>query len=776
MFVALLLYTQMSQPLPDINPNIVTKSTVEFALDTVANSYDPSTESQYTDFSLVDVDGSRDIISFLERPIKMTGGVLQTTDTGTLWSVDPMVYLASQWAPKLSGIQLFRADIEITITVNALKFQTGRYIVGFLPSLGVPIGSANFNQWEHMHRATLCQITQLPHVEIDVACQTSATLVLPWKQVLVAWPNQTNRNPQVGFGRLFLYPYSPMGASGSSSTAGYTVWARMTNVSLSVPTVTQSGSAGEIEQKKAGLGPISSILSRVSKASSILGAIPMISPYANTVAWTSKILSGAASAMGWSKPLDLRPSMPMVRRQLAFSATTDQPSSAQPLGLVSDNRVVANVLPGIDSVDELSIDYIKQKPAYFTKFVWSQTSNAEDVLATIPVNPVKYYGYSDGYTIVPCGYPTKFFSLWRGGLKFKIKIVKNTFYTGRLSFSFVPFETGGSSPALTEATAKFTHRAIVDVVESSEFEFEVPFVSSKLYLTNSQNTGSLFISVVDPLRAPDNCPTAVDVLLEISGSSDLEYADYDLDLVSLYAPYSIQSGDVCSNPPMQLGRAAVSTSSSLHPASVAIGESIRSLRQIAKVFNVFRPYSPLLRDGTKSISFAPFVLPFVAATSAAPGAISRPLYKADVLTLVGGLYSGSTGGSRVNLLPLDASATSPQVLGTGIAHNSNISATQALVPTADTLPWVRQLHFLHQEPVVDVNVPAYMTTVGRNNAASLINETFGVTNSEGSSRVQVVSSTLATPAWSGAYLIARQASDDWNAYGFVSTPLLIVDQ
>lgn len=322
--------------------------------------------------NLVTISGADNIKTFLERPTIIQNGILQTTDNGKIWSLDPIIaLLASVKADKLKNIFMFKADLEIVLNVNAVRFQTGRYILAFVPSMGIPIGSTGFQTFMRMHTATKSQVTQLHHVEIDIATQTHVTLQIPWMSVLAAFPNQTNLTNPVGFGMLFLYPYRALRAGSGDSTAGFTCWASFKNIILSAPTVTQAPSLGEMEQKAAGIGPVAAALGKVAKVATILGEIPLLTMAATQVGWTASIMARAANVFGWSKPIELQKVQYVAPRLLHYIANSDQISTAVPMGLLSDNRVSSAPTACIPKHDEMALDFIKQIFAWYDSFDWS---------------------------------------------------------------------------------------------------------------------------------------------------------------------------------------------------------------------------------------------------------------------------------------------------------------------------------------------------------------------------------------------------------------------
>jgi hypothetical protein len=58
-------------------------------------------------------------------------------------------------------------------------------------------------------------ITQLPHVEFDIACDTEVDLVIPWTSPtssMLLYDGQTYEEGagDLTFGKVVIYPYSPL--------------------------------------------------------------------------------------------------------------------------------------------------------------------------------------------------------------------------------------------------------------------------------------------------------------------------------------------------------------------------------------------------------------------------------------------------------------------------------------------------------------------------------------------------------------------------------------
>jgi len=747
------------------SPDIITPAPTSTFVDNAGSQVEsPPVVDNNTLFSLVDIDGSRDLVSFLERPVMFQAGNLTTLDSGKLFILDPFLRLMQAWSNKLVGVYLVKADVEIVVKVNAVRFQAGRYIGAFVPSLGRSTADQAWTSWLNMHTANLMQITQLPHVEIDVATQTAATLEIPFQYVRAAWTNQSNLATSESFGSFFLYPYVPMVSAGTASTASYTVWGRFKNISLSAPTITQAGSPGEAEQRAAGIGPVSRTLQSVAKASDIMGSLPVIGAGFNNLAWVSNVLSRAANVFGWSKPINLSANHYFVQRPVFSIQNVDQLSTANPISLVSTNRVKPYPI-GHSVYDEMSLDYVKTKYAFSSKFLWKMTDTPTTILKTIQCSPDHQEVFALGYSQTPVAFPLNFFQQWRGGLKFRFKFVKNEFYSGRIGFVFIPFGTGGNTPIAANIDyGRYTNRVIVDVRDGNEFEISVPYTHGAAYLGNAEKFGSLVAFVVDALVAPDTVANQINVIVEVAGMDDMEYADPWLKPINLYAPAVTQSGTT-EVPTFSLGKPQAYT---LTPSSLAIGEKIESLRQLVKHLNMLPSTGAIPFDITKAQFLTAFGIPFKAQLVTNADPLLTANFQADNYSLISACYAGQTGGVRVQLLPIGNTT----VTTAAVVHGHFTGAMYQKV-TALSSRYFRYIVDFSKEFLVDINLPAYNPTAGRATAALMACEGAGINPSGVGVATEAVGvQAISYGSWLGDHIWGRQASDDWNAYVFLATPLL----
>lgn len=699
------------------------------------------------------VPGASSIVDFLEKPTKVYTGALSTSDTGTMLTMDVWTAVVSDpyKLQKLLGVYLVRADIRVRLTVNATRFQQGRYILYWIPSGGVPVANPSYQAVSRAHRCNLTTITTTPHVEIDIAKETHVELLIPFT---AAYPNFNMRSTGSDFslGNVYMTPYFPLQAGSGSTTCTYTVWLSMENIELSMPAVPQSGlveayvqsgakkSVTDMERLASGTGPISSVLSKLSMSSNILADVPLLGPTMSTVSWVTKHLARSADVWGFSKPLNLESTTKMMRNTLPYVANADGPSNAQPLALMSENQVVIDSGLQRTKVDEMDLKYISQQYSYYVSYSWSTATSTDTNIFSIPIQPSLYSNpYGKGTCYTPLALVQTHFRYWRGSIKFKIKMVKTEFHSGRLAIAFFPVFNGTAATlAATTGASQYLYREIVDIRETSEFEVCVPFVFPEMYCDVNSVLGSLNLTVLDALTAPNTVTQSIGMLVEVAAGDDIEFAYPTPPELLAYLPATVQSGYTVT-PCFNFG--ASPSTKSLVPAAVSIGEQVNSLRQLFKKLQ-FSEYNGV----PSSFNDVFRIYPFLQVAASQLTANTDPLLKdvtfpGDPISLWSFMYLFNSGGYRLFCFPSDANTSTNSYF----VSMDQVPGDLPNSPTAYTPNWpvwgaTRAVVNPSIEPFIDVNVPSYTRTIARVNSQHLVNSNdtrFVVSSANGSNTTYV---------------------------------------
>lgn len=202
--------------------------------------------------------------------------------------------------------------------------------------------SANGN-YPDMRTRSLMATTQLPNVQLDLACETEATLTVPWTSPVPYW---NLLNGKYGLGVVKIMPYARLKFGTGVNHADVTVWGHFTDIELVTPTLAQSGGIKSVKKGKSiseteamynADKPLSSSLTLASKAASYLSAVPSLSAFMAPAAWVTAALSGAASSFGWSKPINSVASHRMTQVSAPYMNNVDCTDNSLNLGFSQAN-------------------------------------------------------------------------------------------------------------------------------------------------------------------------------------------------------------------------------------------------------------------------------------------------------------------------------------------------------------------------------------------------------------------------------------------------------
>lgn len=759
---------------------------------------------------------SQEIRDFLAKPVIVASGNFTTTDTFSAFppylSPNDIITNSATMSDKLRGYFGFRATTVLRLVVNANRFQQGRYNLQFMPTGGADISTTPAINRISALQNTLVQRSQLPHVELDLSCDTEATMRIPFNSAMNFFPlkSVTSTSSFGSFGLFRIYPYSKLVAPAGSNTCGYTLWAHFEDVELIGAAVPQSTrpftsqvkkkNETEVEQNSSQMGPISSALIRVRDTANIFTRVPLLSGYASATAWYSDILASAASVFGWSKPINLEHSQRITQNYLPYSANVDGPDNSFPLSFSYKNQVGKAIGFSGTDVDELDFKYLTSIPSYYTTIPWLGTQIAGTSLLALEVIPTatRITRVVNGINVSDCApmhLVASMFTYWRGTMVYKFKLVKTEFHSGRLAISFSPFEDAlASSPAsITLNDTDYIHREIIDIRNCNEFTISVPYISSSPYkslLFYPISTGTLFVNVLDPLVAPDTVSTDISIIVEVCMGPDAEFAVPRKILNSpVYgiAPQSNKPFDLptneCSIVETSIGSSGTVDGNNTN-ALFAIGEKISSFRTLLKM--------PWLITATNvptaSLYFnvLPFANTYTTYTPGGPIFFQTPDFSSDLISILNSCYLYSRGGVRLKYIDNTAvTAAEPFVIYIRCFHTIAVNLTRtgfnfsaadgAVENTAPARAGVPATYYKAGYSG-EVQIPQYSLYHSRNNfdlSVSSGNFTYGYNVSDLTTAPRIYVSRTTTPSVATLCSLLRSASDDYNLGGFLSVPPMV---
>jgi hypothetical protein len=542
----------------------------------------------------------KDLKAFLANPVLVLNNTFHNTDTGAtapILDIDSQLTLNPIWQVKLYGFLGVRATAVIRLQVNTNRYQQGRYILAWIPSGGA---TSTFNGAYNLSRRIFdkCSVTQLPHVEIDLATQTECVLKVPYLTTYTHYPLNSTVASNGSRGSFVVYPYSPVELSGVVNVP-YKVYMSWEDVDFAAPVVpqmadfelvpspgqvyqsifdnikTKVSTAIEEERESTGAGPLTSRLRVAAKGSSwIERNVPLLSELAKPVTWALSIGSGVASFFGWSNPVDISRVHRALQTWMPFALNCDAIDESMPLSLFSQNQL--ELLPGLGGtdVDEMSLAHLLTIPAYWRTDTITTSTIENSLIYSCPLEPrqfQKQYTVNTSHTLfsqTPVCFFSQFCSLWRGGFRFTFKIVKTEFHSGRIGVLFQPYDYNTSSSTSTpdfDAVGHYAMRHIIDIRETNEFQLDIPYTSLRQYhrnpaLISSVSTnitngtfdpmGYLYVYVVNQINSPSGLVSSnVRIITEVSAIEGFEIAMPQDSDMTVATPGFSQMGEV------EMGRA-----------------------------------------------------------------------------------------------------------------------------------------------------------------------------------------------------------------------------
>nr|UNY42050.1 MAG: polyprotein 2 [Picornavirales sp.] len=682
---------------------------------------------------------SMTIAKYLGKPKKIADGQLSNTDNALSFTAIKLPYdLISDpvYWDKLKGFLGLRATLVLTFQVNAERFQQGRYMVTAVPCGGVPYTS-KVEESVNLHTASLTQRTQVPRVEIDINTEKACVMRLPYCCVTDYHPLQMDaatKDHNIWYS-VRIFPYSALEAVTGAQTCNYTLWCHMEDVELigqAIPVSLQANFSTSVVKKKAsnsqkeaesvGVGPISNMAAKISKASNILTVIPYVGAYMSGVSWAADIVGSVASVFGFSSPTNMAPVQRVSRNAFAYATSVDNVDQGIPLSMSIKNEV--KILPGLSPTnhDELSIAHFCGRSTWQRTVSWSINDTDDHQIADMYVGlyPVSSAPHSIPLPITQlCYTPAQYlgtrFAKWRGSVCFKIKMVKTEFHTGRFAICFNPLARSATDAAIVESVQPYIQRDIVDINGITEYDFCIPYISEIPYLSTNATTnnffyGTLQLRVVDPIVCPDTAPDSITLLIETYMADDIEFATPKEDdhVFVDSVPIQLQGalGDMTPHEP------------SLDTSLNCIGERIMSLRTLAKRFCPIRRLDLSAPPTSRGIQY---ILPFGTQNYTFATSTIYDSYS-DIYTDLARMFLFSRGGVRLKATR-DPTNDNSFILG-AVQSDSIFTPWLEGYPALSGLPTffnsmelaAKSAYMIteaHEQQQIEVSVPQYHYTHSR---------------------------------------------------------------
>lgn len=238
-------------------------------------------------------------------------------------------------------------------------------------------------------------------------------------------------------------------------------------------------------------------------------------------AWISSKAANLLKLLGYSKPTSQGMICESKLRTQVRMANYNGVDASHKLALACDNEIETQ--PGLagTSIDEMALSRVVSIPNYWATFSWPTATSSgtlyQDYVTPTKIKPISST-ITNRFVTTHMGYTANTFGLWRGSLIYTFKFVKTQFHSGRLMISFFPF---AYNVDLTTSNGDVNkcYRMIVDLRDSTEVSFTVPYVSSRPWM-NTTRPGSTILGTSNKyLYTAATGVIQVDVLNQLKATS-----------------------------------------------------------------------------------------------------------------------------------------------------------------------------------------------------------------------------------------------------------------
>ncbi|APG78987.1 hypothetical protein 2 [Changjiang crawfish virus 5] len=508
-----------------------------------------------------------DITNFLKIPRPIYDGLWGTATAGhsliNQLSLPYSLLSQARVAAKMDHFKYLRADIRISIRINSSAMHQGRLLISYSP------------RFNHRSAIPKCETTithhsSLQHIQLDLGRANNATMLIPYAlpyEFMDLDDFALTTSTTYEMGAIFIWVLNQL-RSDSGTPVNYKIYANFENITLSgscgpkervfadprlaVPVLddptttvvkyiyeheTENGIVTQMKpskeaEKKSETGVVSGFMETTAKFLKPFSVLPVVGEFASLFSDGAMAIGGAAKAIGWSNPPDLRASLPVIS---TFYNTTNTSGLSTAYTLTHDTadlvQPVGHLLSSVPN--EMEISRIIATPFLIDTFQIKSTDTEGANLWNHILSPinVRYAPVPKLVFHSPLSFIASAFTHWRGSMRFHLSFVTNAFSAARVRVMWVP---PGFSVPTTNADAAEYMSAVIDVVGPTEYSFIVPFCASTPWLSipvtshnHSVGTyGSLAIHLENALVSNVAVPLPIECNVWISAAPDMQFSRF----------------------------------------------------------------------------------------------------------------------------------------------------------------------------------------------------------------------------------------------------------
>lgn len=448
------------------------------------------------------------MINILERQYLYSSGQIWSTSNTVgapiFTSLVPTDFTSGTfpWTGIFEYHSVVRGSINFEVRLNTNPFVCGQLVL-----VAVPV-NCGFG--------FTTSIEVYPHSYLSAGFETTANLIVPFVSAHNTFVNTVAAHRPEN-NEFRIYVWNPLKVASSQPTSyTYSVWVNFVDLELGIKmpltatrAIYQSGAA----EHKSMLG---SIVGAVGSGIKSLN-IPIVSDIAKIIGHVTGLFDA---------PL-------LAESTQNLGMVVDVPFTGTDMRVLKDDHAESTIY------EEISLLKYVQTYGRIHLISWTTADTSSSLLGRFTTslnlqnNTPAFASLSNNLLSVSRG-----FQLWRGTLKFKIQVVATRFHQGQLLISWTPFGV-----CTTLNIAKSVYYTSMDIGVDNVLEIEIPFLYPGEFMdTNRPAHGAVEIWIQNPLVAPNNVSTTVDVNIWMAAGDDFEFCAFRNVKESVY-----QAGEISAS-------------------------------------------------------------------------------------------------------------------------------------------------------------------------------------------------------------------------------------
>jgi len=597
--------------------------------------------------------GTQTLQQLIERPYLVRQIEWTATQTNFVDSLEfpTELFNVKSLAEKLANFRYFRADLEISIRVNASKFHYGKMMAVWKPHAlngMVDWSTKVLGPWDDLIPSSSFQ-----HIFISPTSNEVQTLQIPYGIAplyvdLADWSKKVHTaNVRYNFGLLEFLVLSPLRCSGKVPSVDISVFAKFVNVQLegyvseplsvvsyfptgyphiqTVPVIDgYANSYGGFVAKRDPLKrPIAQVgnpeSNRKADGTSISSMLTGGAALIGSITTAATLVSKLAGVV-LDKPYSTETTKNVIFRygDLALGRGIN---NAMLLAIDPDNRV-GNITNWMGSGDDhMNIATYASRYGLLHWNTIKVTDVAASVYFCVPVTPtfIPYRTATSTTKLLyhnPLSYMASMFTWWRGSMKYKLQVVASAFHACRLRICWHPVIPSNATTSVLLENESNVISHVLDITTDTELEFTIPYLNDdpalKCGYGGVSSNGFISLTLINTLTHSIDPVPDIDFFLWVAGGEDMEFFRPSCHLLS-----NIGRGKIppVERPLAQVNQAidSAQTDVPLAPAQINVlsnmlcGERIVSISDLLKRQNYFIK-GTILDSGANARQVSPLYL------------------------------------------------------------------------------------------------------------------------------------------------------------------------